>query len=71
MPVALYGGKTTQLLEFDENAKFLRKISKGVCGISCTHGARLDKYDKYDNFESSIPKGYVTMNPGRREGEQD
>lgn len=70
----LYGGASTQLLEFDENGKFLREIGKGVYGLGYAHGARFDKYDNLwvvDKGTMSVmrfnPAGYVTLNLGRKE----
>ena len=75
----VYGNATTQLLEFDENGRFLREIGHGVYGLAYAHGVR---YDKYDNLwvvdkgaHTAIrfnPAGYVTLNLGRRpEGPDD
>src|SRR4029450_7984973 len=43
----LYGNATTQLLEFDENGKFVRELGRGVYGLGYAHSVR---YDKYDNL---------------------
>ena len=75
----VYGNATTQLLEFDDNGKFVREIGHGVYGLAYAHGVR---YDKYDNLwvvdkgaHTAIrfnPAGYVTLNLGRRpEGPDD
>ena len=75
----VYGNATTQLLEFDENGRFVREIGHGVYGLAYAHGVR---YDKYDNLwvvdkgaHTAIrfnPAGYVTLNLGRRpEGPDD
>src|SRR5579863_1073989 len=70
----LYGGASTQLLEFDENGKFLKELGKGVYGLGYAHSVRFDKYDNMwvvDKGTMSImrfnPQGYVTMNLGRKE----
>ena len=39
----LYGNATTQLLEFDENGKFVREVGRGVYGLGYAHGVRYDK----------------------------
>ena len=43
----LYGNATTQLLEFDENGKFVREVGRGVYGLAYAHSVR---YDKCDNL---------------------
>lgn len=70
----LYGASTTQLLEFDENGKFVREIGRGVYGLGYAHSVRFDKYDNLwvvDKGTNSVmrfnPAGRVTMNLGRRE----
>jgi NHL repeat-containing protein len=69
----LYGNASTQLLEFDENGKFLREIGRGVYGLGYAHGARFDKYDNLWIVDKGAntamrfnPAGYVTLNLGRR-----
>lgn len=69
----LYGNASTQILEFDDNGKFVREIGKGVYGFGYGHGIRYDKYDNLwvvDKGTHAItklnPAGYVTMNLGRR-----
>jgi sugar lactone lactonase YvrE len=69
----LYGEATTQLLEFDENGKFVREIGHGVYGLGYSHSARFDKYDNLwivDKGTNTVmrfnPAGYVTLNLGRR-----
>jgi len=69
----LYGNASTQILEFDENGKFVREIGKGVYGFGYGHGIRYDKYDNLwvvDKGTHAVtklnPAGYVTMNLGRR-----
>jgi len=70
----LYGNASTQLLEFDENGKFVRELGRGVYGLGYAHSARFDRYDNLwivDKGTMSImrfnPAGLVTMNLGRRE----
>jgi hypothetical protein len=75
----LYGNATTQLLEFDENGRFVREVGKNVYGLGYAHGVRYDKYDNLwvvDKGTNSVmrfnPAGYVTLNLGRRpEGPDD
>src|SRR2546427_653376 len=75
----LYGNASTQLLEFDQNGKFVREIGKGVYGLGYSHSVRFDKYDNLwvvDKGTNAVvkfnPAGYVTMNLGRRpEGPDD
>ena len=69
----LYGNASTQLLEFDENGKFLREVGHNVYGLGYAHSARFDKYDNLwivDKGTHAIirfnPAGYVTLNLGRR-----
>jgi hypothetical protein len=69
----LYGNATTQLLEFDENGKFVREVGRGVYGLGYAHSVRYDKYDNLwvvDKGTNSVmrfnPAGYVTLNLGRR-----
>ncbi len=69
----LYGNASTQLLEFDENGKFVREIGRGVYGLGYAHSARFDKYDNLwvvDKGTNTVmrfnPAGYVTLNLGRR-----
>jgi hypothetical protein len=75
----LYGNASTQLLEFDQNGKFVREIGKGVYGLGYSHSVRFDKYDNLwvvDKGTNAVvkfnPAGYVVMNLGRRpEGPDD
>jgi len=75
----IYGNASTQLLEFDENGKFVREIGRGVYGFAYVHGLRYDKYDNLwavDKAAHTVvkfnPAGYVTLNLGRRpEGPDD
>jgi sugar lactone lactonase YvrE len=75
----LYGNASTQLLEFDQNGKFVREIGKGVYGLGYSHSVRFDKYDNLwvvDKGTNAVvrfnPAGYVTLNLGRRpEGPDD
>ena len=69
----LYGGATTNLLEFDKTGKFVRELGKGVYGLGYGHSVRFDKYDNLwvvDKGTNAVtkfnPAGYVTMNLGRR-----
>ncbi len=75
----LYGNASTQLLEFDQNGRFVREIGKGVYGLGYSHSVRFDKYDNLwvvDKGTNAVvkfnPAGYVVMNLGRRpEGPDD
>lgn len=69
----LYGNASTQLLEFDEQGKFVREVGKGVYGLGYAHSARFDKYDNLwivDKGTHAVvkfnPAGRVLMNLGRR-----
>src|SRR5262249_9217224 len=69
----LYGNASTQLLEFDENGKYLREIGHGVYGLGYAHSVRFDKYDNLWVVDKGTntamrfnPAGYVTLNLGRR-----
>ena len=70
----IWANSTTQLLEFDQDGKFLREVGKGVYGIAYAHQVRYDRYDNLwvvDKGANTVirfdPEGYVTMNLGRRE----
>ena len=75
----VYGNSSTQILEFDQNGRFVREIGKGVYGLAYSHSVRFDKYDNLwvvDKGTNAVvkfnPAGYVTMNLGRRpEGPDD
>src|SRR4029450_4343833 len=41
----IYGNASTQLLQFDQNGKFVREIGRGVYGLGYAHSVRFDKYD--------------------------
>ena len=65
--------RATQLLEFDENGKYLREVGRGVYGLGYAHSVRFDKYDNLwvvDKGTNTVmrfnPAGYVTLNLGRR-----
>jgi hypothetical protein len=69
----LYGNASTQLLEFDENGKFVREVGHGVYGLGYAHSVRFDKYDNLWVVDKGTntamrfnPAGYVTLNLGRR-----
>ncbi len=74
----LYGAIATQILEFDNNGKFLKEIGKGLYGIGYSHSVRFDKYDNMwvvDKGTNMIMKfngtGHVTMVLGRKEEAPD
>ena len=70
----VFGAASTQLLEFDENGKFVKEIGRGVYGLGYAHSVRFDKYDNLwvvDKATNSVmrfnPSFRVTLNLGRRE----
>jgi len=75
----IYGNASTQLLQFDQNGKFVREMGKGVYGLGYAHSVRFDKYDNLWVVDKGVntvvkfnPAGYVTLNLGRRpEGPDD
>ena len=75
----LYGNASAQLMEFDQNGRFVREIGRNVYGIGYPHSVRFDKYDNLwvvDKGTNAVvkfnPAGYVMMNLGRRpEGPDD
>jgi sugar lactone lactonase YvrE len=74
----LYGTIATQVLEFDQNGKYVREIGKGVYGFGYAHGIRVDKdeniwvVDKGTNMVMKFnPFGHVTMVFGRKEEAPD
>ena len=69
-----YGATAAEILEFDQNGKFVREIGRGVYGLAYAHSVRFDKYDNLwvvDKAAMSVikfnPAGYVLMNLGRRD----
>ncbi len=74
----LYGSIATQVLEFDQNGKYVREIGKGLYGFGYAHGVRVDKDDNIwvvDKGTNMIMKfnqvGHVTMVFGRKEEAPD
>jgi NHL repeat len=70
----LFGTLATQLLEFDDQGKFVREIGKGLYGFGFGHGVRVDPadniwvVDKGTNMVMRFnPEGHVTMVLGRKE----
>jgi len=74
----VFGGRATQLFEFDEKGQFIREIGKGVYGFAFGHGVRVDRDDNVwvvDKGTNMVMKfnqtGHVTMALGRREEATD
>jgi DNA-binding beta-propeller fold protein YncE len=74
----LFGAIATQVLEFDQNGKYVREIGKGVYGFGYAHSIRFDKddnmwvVDKGTNMIMKFnPEGHVTMVLGRKEEAAD
>src|SRR6185436_12666839 len=70
---AAYGGSASQLLEFDQNGKFVREIGKGLYAWAFAHAVRVDKDDNIwaidkgsDMIVKFNPEGHVTMVFGRK-----
>src|SRR5689334_25438970 len=68
-----YGAAATQLLEFDQNGKFVREIGKNLYAWSFAHTVRVDRYDNIwvadkgsDVVVKFDPAGRVTMVFGRK-----
>ena len=74
----LYNSIATQVLEFDQNGRFVREIGKGVYGFGYGHGIRVDRddniwvVDKGTNMIMKFnPLGHVVMVFGRKEEAPD
>jgi DNA-binding beta-propeller fold protein YncE len=74
----LFGAIATQVLEFDQNGKYVREIGKGLYGFGYAHSIRFDKDDNMwvvDKGTNMImrfnPEGHVTMVFGRKEEAAD
>src|SRR6266849_8093344 len=74
----LFGAIATQVLEFDQNGKYVREIGKGLYGFGYAHSIRFDKddnmwvVDKGTNMIMKFnPEGHVTMVFGRKEEASD
>jgi hypothetical protein len=70
----LFGTIATQVLEFDQNGKYLREIGKGLYGFGYGHSIRVDKDDNIwvvdkgtNNVIRFNAEGHVTMVLGRKE----
>jgi hypothetical protein len=68
-----YGAAATQLLEFDQNGKFLREIGKNLYAWSFAHTVRIDRHDDIwvadkgsDVVVRFDPQGRVKMVFGRK-----
>ena len=68
-----YGAAATQLLEFDDNGKFLREIGKNLYAWSFAHTVRVDRHDDIwvadkgsDMVVRFDPSGRVKMVFGRK-----
>jgi len=75
---AAYGGSASQLLEFDQNGKFVREIGKGLYAWAFAHAVRVDKDDNIwaidkgsDMIVKFNPEGHVTMVFGRKKEASD
>ncbi len=73
-----FGALATQVLEFDQQGKYLREIGKGLYGFVYGHGIRVDKddniwvVDKGSNMIMKFnPVGHVTMVLGRKQENTD
>jgi streptogramin lyase len=69
-----YGAAAAQLLEFDENGKFIREIGKNLYAWSFGHTVRIDKDDNIwatdkgsDMVIKFNPEGRVVMVFGRKQ----
>ncbi len=68
-----YGARAAQLLEFDQNGKYLREIGKSLYAFSFAHTVRVDKQDNIwvadkgsDMVIKFNPAGRVLMTLGRK-----
>ena len=68
-----YGAAATQLLEFDQNGRFVREIGKNLYAWSFAHTVRVDRYDNIwaadkgsDVVVKFDPAGRVSMVFGRK-----
>jgi DNA-binding beta-propeller fold protein YncE len=73
-----FNALATQVLEFDQNGKYVREIGKGLYGFVFGHSIRVDKHDNIwvvDKGSNMImkfnPMGHVTMVLGRKEEATD
>src|SRR5690242_7706406 len=73
-----YAAAAAQLLEFDENGKFIREIGKNLYAWSFGHAVRIDKDDNIwaidkgsDMVVRLNPEGHVTMVFGRKQEASD
>jgi len=73
-----YGGAASQLLEFDQNGKFVREIGKGLYAWAFAHVVRIDKDDNIwavdkgsDMVIKFNPEGHVVMVFGRKKEASD
>src|SRR4051812_22727908 len=68
-----YGGAAAQLLEFDQNGKYVREIGKGLYAWAFAHVVRIKKDDNIGAVERGsdmivrfTPEGHVTLVFGRK-----
>src|SRR4051812_48172200 len=68
-----YGGAAAQLLEFDQNGKYVREIGKGLYAWAFAHVVRIDKDDNIwavdkgsDMIVRFNPEGHGTVLFGRK-----
>src|SRR5256714_2916888 len=73
-----YGGAAAQLLEFDQNGKYVREIGKGLYAWAFAHVVRIDKDDNIwavdkgsDMIVKFNPEGHVVMVFGRKKEASD
>src|SRR5204863_6958783 len=73
-----YGAAATQLLEFDDNGKFLREIGKNLYAWSFAHTVRVERHDDIwctdkgsDLVIKFSPEGKVLMALGRKQEASD
>src|SRR5215471_7877461 len=73
-----YGGAASQLLEFDQNGKFVREVGKGLYAWAFAHVVRVDKDDNIwavdkgsDMIIKFNPEGRVVMVFGRKQEASD
>src|SRR3954468_26563 len=73
-----FGALATQVLEFDQNGKYVREWGKGLYGFAYGHGVRFDKDDnlwEVDKGANNVVRfdkiGHVNMVLGRKEENTD
>ena len=73
-----YGAAAAQLLEFDQNGKYVREIGRGLYAWSFAHTVKIDRYDNIwatdkgsDMVVKFTPDGRVAMVFGRKQEASD